>query len=276
MVRPLVLKGYEFSGWRKKAVDIVENKYFVRTIVALIVLNAITIGLETNKELMVQYGTLFHLFDYLVIKIFLIEVSLKIFAYRKDFFRVGWNVFDLFIVLVTMLPHGGQLSILRSMRIFRLFRLFSLVPQMRNVIGALFHAIPGMASIIGILVVIMYISAVIAVQFFGQNPDPLMQQYFGEVSNAMYTMFQLLTLEDWPDIANPTIALYPWAWAYFIPFIIITTFAVLNLFIGIIVDALNIVKEQDLREKKRSLDEELEEIKSMLHDLKSEIRSIRK
>lgn len=276
MVRPLVLKGYEFSGWRKKAVDIVENKYFVRTIVALIVLNAITIGLETNKELMAQYGTLFHLFDYLVIKIFLIEVSLKIFAYRKDFFRVGWNVFDLFIVLVTMLPHGGQLSILRSMRIFRLFRLFSLVPQMRNVIGALFHAIPGMASIVGILLVIMYISAVIAVQFFGQNPDPLMQQYFGEVSNAMYTMFQLLTLEDWPDIANPTIELYPWSWMYFIPFIIITTFAVLNLFIGIIVDALNIVKEQDLREKKRSIDEELEEIKSMLHDLKSEIRSIKK
>jgi voltage-gated sodium channel len=276
MVRPLVLYGQEFEGWRKKAADFVEHRYFVRFIVALIILNAITIGLETDQALMARYGDYFHLFDYLVIKIFLIEVSLKLYAYRKDFFRVGWNVFDLLIVIVTMLPHGGQLSILRSLRIFRLFRLFSLVPQMRNVIGALFHAIPGMASIIGILVVIMYIAAVISVQIFGQHPDPELQAHFGDLSNAMYTMFQLLTLEDWPDIANPTLEHYPWAWAFFIPYIIITTFAVLNLFIGIIVDALNIVKEHDMHERKRSVEEELDEIKSLLYDLKSEIRSVGK
>lgn len=276
MVRPVTLKNKSFAGWRQKAADIVEHRYFVRSIIALIILNAVTIGLETDKDMMAAYGTFFHIFDIVVIKIFFIEVALKLFAYRKDFFRVGWNVFDFVIVLVTMLPSGGQLSILRSMRIFRLFRLFSLVPQMRNVIGALFHAIPGMASIIGILVVLLYISAVLSVQFFGKNPDPDMQVYFGDISHAMYTMFQLMTLEDWTDVANKAIEHYPWAWAFFIPFIIITTFAILNLFIGIIVDALNIVKEQDLKSEEFILRAEITELKAMVLDLKKDINTLRK
>jgi voltage-gated sodium channel len=275
MVRPVTLENKEFSGFRRIAANIVENKFFIRAIIILIIVNAITIGLETNKDLMKAYGTYFHLFDHFVIGVFVVEVALKLYAYRLSFFKVGWNIFDFIIVAISLIPSAAGLSILRALRIFRLFRLFSLVPQMRNVIGALLHAIPGMASIIGILLVLIYISAVLATQFFGQNDDPIMYSYFGDVSHSMYTMFQLMTLEDWPDIANPTMELYPWAWTFFIPFIIITTFAVLNLFIGIIVDALNIVKEQDISKKEKNIQEEIRELKSMVSALKKDIKSIR-
>lgn len=269
MVRPANLQGQSLPGLRGRAAAFVEHRFFTRLIIVLILANAATLGLETNGDIIARFGTLLHGFDALVLTIFTFELGLKIFAYRLDFFRVGWNIFDLVIVTICFIPQSAGLSILRGLRVLRLFRLITLVPQMRSVVGALLHAIPGMASIIGILLVLVYIAAVLAVQLFGHHPDAALQGYFGTLGASMYTMFQLLTLEDWAEIAQAAMTHYPWAWAFFIPYIIITTFAVLNLFIGIIVDALNIVKEQDIEEEK---DDILDEIRS----LRREVAALRK
>ena len=241
MVRPVNLRDKEFTGARAKAAAIVENKRFIQFITVLIILNAITLGMETDADLLAKYGVYLHAFDFLVLCVFVFELGLKIYCYGWSFFRVGWNVFDFIIVAVSLLPTTAGFAVLRSLRILRVFRLISLIPQMRRVIGALFHAIPGMASIIGVLLVIIYVSAVLATKIFGVHEDPVLQGYFGSVSSSMYTMFQMMTLEEWPVIADATIKHYPWAWSFFVPYILITSFAVINLFIGIIVDSLHIV-----------------------------------
>lgn len=274
MVRPVCLEDTKLQGFRGTAAKIVENSRFVKFIALLILINAITMGMETNPSLKAEYGSLFKLFDGLVLSIFIVELGLKIYAYRLNFFRVGWNVFDFIIVAISMVPHGTGASILRSLRILRLFRLITLVPQMRNVVGALLYAIPGMTSIIGILVLLLYVSAVLAVQMFGQSSDPVMQGYFGSVGNSMHTMFQLMTLEDWPDIAGPTMEIYPWSWMFFVPYIIIITFAILNLFIGIIVDALHIVKEQDLQKEEAVISNEIDDLKQMLQHLQKDMDNL--
>ena len=271
MVRPAELQHYHLSGLRGKVADFVEHKYFIAIISVLIVINAFTLGMETSTGLIGDYGAAFHLFDKLVVAIFAIEIVLKLYCYRLAFFKVGWNVFDFVIIVISLMPHAGPFAILRALRILRLLRLLTLVPQMRNVIGALFHAIPGMASVIGILFIIVYVFSVLGTQFFSASANEIVQFHFGDVGSSMYTMFQLMTLDDWTDVANATMEEYPWAWAYFLPFIILTSFAVLNLFIGIIVDALNIVKEQDIKMEEEDLRAEIralgDKIDSLQHDL---------
>jgi voltage-gated sodium channel len=272
MVRPLELQHHSLPGFRGKVADFIEHKYFITVISVLIVINAFTLGLETNDALMRDYGAAFHFFDYLVVGIFTVEILLKLYTYRLPFFKVGWNIFDFVIVAISLMPHAGPFAILRALRILRILRLITLVPQMRNVIGALFHAIPGMASVIGILFIIVYVFSVLGTQFFGGSTDEALQFHFGDVGSSMYTMFQLMTLDDWTDVANPAMELYPWAWAYFIPFIILTSFAVLNLFIGIIVDALNIVKEQDIKAEEEDIRSEIRALGEKIDALQNDLR----
>lgn len=275
MVRPNRLKDEKLKGYRGRAAAVAENPAFVRFITVLILLNAVTLGIEADPSLLPGYGALFHSFDIIVISIFVIELLLKLYAYRLDFFRVGWNVFDFIIVAISLVPQGSGVAILRAFRVFRIFRLITVVPQMRNVIGALFHAIPGMASIIGILFVIVYVAAVLTMQLFGQGNDPVMQGYFGSMGDSLYTMFQLMTLEDWTDIANTTMSHHPWAWMFFVTYIIVTSFAVLNLFIGIIVDALHLVKEQDIKEEENTLMSEITRLGHKIDSLQNDINEIR-
>lgn len=243
MVRPVNLKDVRFTGARGRIVALVEDKRFTNFIATLIIINAITLGLETSPAVALFYGPALRLFDAFVIFAFITEMVLKLYAYRLSFFRAGWNVFDFIIVGISLIPSGGPLTVLRVLRIFRILRLMSIVPSMRRVLKALFDAVPGMASILGIMVILFYIAAVVATKIFGAHPDPQMQALYGSIGATMYTLFQVMTLEDWPEIANPTIALFPWAWVYFVLFIIVTTFAVLNLFVGIIVDAMDVVHE---------------------------------
>jgi len=276
MVRPIQYKDIEFKGHRGKIAAIVENKKFIRFITFLILINAITLGLEVDQELNALYGKYFQIIDALVIFVFILELAMKLYLYKWAFFKVGWNVFDLVIVCISMAPHSGGMAILRSLRIIRIFRLFSLVPQMRDVVNALLFAIPGMAAITGVLTIIVYIAAVLSTHLFGQHPDPQMQYFFGSVGKSMYTMFQLMTLDDWTDVAAYTMQYYSWAWAFFIPFIILTTFAVLNLFIGIIVDALNILKEESKREEKKNLIDEIKLMNTKIDELQTTINNLQK
>lgn len=225
--------------------EIVEAKYFNNFIVAIILFNAFTLGLETT-----QFGKsnteILKIIDFVILLIFTFELVLKLIVYRAQFFKSGWNWFDFIIVAISWAPTSGALSVLRAFRILRVLRLFSVVPQMRRVIGALGHSLPGMASVIGVLGIIFYVSAVLATKLFGQHPDANMQEWFGSIGASAYTLFQIMTLESWSmGIVRPTMELFPESWLFFVPFIIITSFAVLNLFIGIIVDAMQVMHEEE-------------------------------
>ncbi len=251
MVRPNNLQAYEFSGFRGKLARFVESSRFVNFIAGLIILNAITLGLETSDHMVENFHGFIRAFDVFILSVFVVEISLKLYLYRASFFRQGWNVFDFLVVGIALIPASGPYSVLRAFRVFRVLRLMSVVPQMRRVITALFLSIPGMASIIGVLMIIFYVAAVLATQIFGAHHSEEMQVLFGTIGASMYTLFQVMTLEGWSEnVAAPTITHFPWAWAYFVTFIMVTSFAVLNLFIGIIVDAMHIVQEEDHKEER--------------------------
>ena len=173
--------------------------------------------------------------------VFTVEILLKLWLYRSRFFRGGWNVFDFTIVAVAWLPAAGPLAVLRALRVMRVLRVVSVVPQMRTVVGALFKALPGMGSILAVLVLVFYVAAVMATKLFGADfPD-----WFGSIGASMYSLFQIMTLESWSmSMVRPIMELHPGAWLFFIPFIIVTTFTVLNLFIALIVNSMQSLQSE--------------------------------
>ena len=243
MVRPHPMP--KLTASRSFIMELVEGNAFVTFIIVLIIINAVTLGFETDQSVMSSYGTALNILDYAILIVFTIELVLKFYAYRFDFFRSSWNVFDLIIVIISWMPAAGPLSILRALRILRVLRLLSVVPALRRVISAIGHSIPGMMSVIGVLMLVFYISAVLTTKLFGQHPNPQMQEWFGSIGASAYTLFQIMTLESWSmGIVRPTMEIFPYAWVFFVPFIIITSFAVLNLFIGIIVDSMQSVHDK--------------------------------
>ena len=230
----------------QKLLNLIESNLFTFGITALILMNAITLGLETDQSITARYGGLLHWIDRIILVLFFIELLLKFYVYRSRFFRSGWNLFDLAIVAIAWVPTSGALTVLRALRILRVLRLISVVPQLRRVVSAIGHSIPGMVSVVGVLGLIFYVASVLATKLFGTYPDPNMQEWFGSIGASAYTLFQIMTLESWSmGVVRPTMELFPWAWSFFIPFIIITSFAVLNFFIGIIVDSMQIVQKQE-------------------------------
>ena len=278
VVRPSHLRHVRLDGLRGAVAAVVEAPLFTRFITAVILVNAVTLGLETDAGMMDDYGRVLHLLDKVALGIFMVEILLKIFAYRLSFFRAGWNVFDFIVVGIAIVPASGSLAVLRTLRILRVLRLVSVVPSMRRVIAALMHSIPGMASIMSVLMVIYYVCAVLATKLFFAHPDPTIAAKFSSIPESMYTLFQVMTLEGWSqEIVRPVMDVYPYAWLFFIPFIIVTSFAVLNLFIGIIVDAMNIIHDSpeyggperrkrpsELTEEVRGLRNDIDEIKALL------------
>ena len=223
----------------KKVAELIESRTVTLGITVLILINAVTLGMETDNEIPVEVGNALSWLDRAILIIFSVEILIKFYAYRFSFFRSSWNIFDLLIIAIAWMPATGALSVLRTLRILRVLRLISVVPQMRRVISAIGHSIPGMISVVGVLGLIFYVSAVLATRLFGTYPDPNMQEWFGSISASAYTLFQIMTLESWSmGVVRPTMDLFPWAWTFFLPFIIITSFAVLNFFIGIIVDSM--------------------------------------
>ena len=252
--------------------NFIESRFINIFITLVILINAITLGLETSEELVSEIGNMLIYVDKIALSIFVIELLIKLFVYRLNFFKSGWNVFDFIIVTIALIPTSGPLSILRAFRIFRALRLLSMVPSMKKVIQAMFYAIPGIASVGTIIVLIFYISAVLVTNFFGNK----FEDWFGSIGESMYSLFQIMTLESWSmGIVRPVMEEYPYAWAFFVPFILVTTFAVLNLFIGIIVDAMQHQTNEDenksnqnsklnLEKKILSIENEIKEIKEIL------------
>jgi voltage-gated sodium channel len=193
----------------------------------VIVINAIVLGLDTVPYMAEHYGGLLGGLDKAALVIFVIELLAKLVYRRLGFFRNGWNCFDFVIVGIALVPAAGPLSVLRALRVLRLLRLLSVVPSMRMVIEGLFRALPGMGSVASLILLIFYIGAVLSTKLYGAD----FPEWFGSLGASMYTLFQIMTLESWSmGIVRPVMEAHATAWMFFIPFIMVTTFAVLNLF----------------------------------------------
>ncbi len=261
---------------RQRIGDWIESMPVQKLIILVIVVNAITLGLETSPRLMADYGTWLTLADRMALTIFVVEIGLKLFAFRLDFFRSAWNVFDFIIVGIALIPASGPLAVLRALRVFRVLRLISMLPRLRFVVEALLHAIPGITSIAGLMVIIFYVFSVMATSLFGTHYT----EWFGSVAASMYTLFQIMTLESWSmGIVRPVMESHPHAWLFFVPFILIATFTMLNLFIAVIVDTMQTLHSEEHREElehiEHTVQEEGDQMEIQIAALRDEIRALR-
>jgi voltage-gated sodium channel len=229
-------------------------------------------GMETSKPVMSEIGGFIHLFDKVVITIFTIEIILRIYVHRLGFFKDPWSLFDFAIVSISLVPSSSGFEILRILRVLRLFRLITVIPQMRKIVLALVSVIPGMASIAALLILFFYIFAIMATNLYSET----FPQWFGTLGESFYTLFQVMTLESWSmGIVRPIMEQHPYAWVFFIPFIFIATFIMINLIIAVVVDAMGELQNSETENIKENIqtseDHTLQEIQS----LKSEIRELK-
>lgn len=223
------------APWRVRLAERVESKPVQHFILAAILVNAVVLGLYIDPTVLEKYDPVFHVIDVICLVIFTVEIAIKLVAYRLHFFKSGWNIFDLLVVGIALIPGNGALSVLRTLRVLRVLRVLTVVPSLRRVVAAFIHAIPGLGSVVAVMAIFFYAASVMAVGFFGETfPD-----WFGSVGESLYTLFQIMTLESWSmGIVRPVMEAHPHAWAFFVPFIILATFTILNLFIGIIVSTM--------------------------------------
>ncbi|UXX81194.1 ion transporter [Reichenbachiella carrageenanivorans] len=234
------------ANHREKLGAFLESTKFQHFIVSLIVLNSITIGMETSKSWMNSYGAIFEQVDEIILGIFVLEVVLKIYAFGFRFFKSAWNIFDFLIVAIAAIPAAGAFSVFRTIRILRTLRLIKNVPKLRVIIEALIKSIPSIGWIMVLLVTVFYIFAVLATNLYG-NDFP---QWFGSMGASMFTLFQIMTLESWSSgIARPMMKVIPHAYLFFIPFILIATYTTLNIFIAIVVNTMNELHMQDVKDE---------------------------
>ncbi|WP_445682781.1 ion transporter [Radicibacter daui] len=255
----------------------VESRGVQKFIIWVIVLNAAVLGLETSRYLSENFGELLTILDHIALVIFIGELLAKILYRRLRFFTDAWNVFDFIVVGIALVPSAGPLSVLRALRVIRLLRLLSVVPTMRVVVGGLFRALPGMASIASLILLIFYVGAVLTTKLYGADfPD-----WFGTIGASMYSLFQIMTLESWSmGIVRPVMEVHPSAWVFFVPFIMVTTFAVLNLFVGTVVSAMqtegNAEQEKNAENERLAMLAELKTLSGELARMNNEMAEMRR
>lgn len=221
-------------AWRARLRTLIDGRPVQRLVIGLILLNAAIFGLETSSSAMAALGPALVLADKAILALFVIEIVFRIVAHGRAFFRDSWSLFDLAVVSLGLLPATSSLTALRALRVLRVLRLLHFVPELRKVVAALLGAIPGLAAIVAVLVLLFYVAAVIATKLFAATAP----QWFGNLGLSLFTLFQIMTLEGWADIVRDLMEPYPFAWLFFVPFILVTTFTMLNLFIAIIVGAI--------------------------------------
>jgi voltage-gated sodium channel len=244
-------------------------------VLALILVNAVILGLETSPTVMNAFGPALMFLDAAILTIFVIEIAARMAVHRLAFFRDPWSVFDFLVVGIALVPATENLSVLRALRVLRVLRLITVVPALRRVVGGLILSLPGMGSIALLLLLVFYVFAVMATQLYGREFPEL----FGNLGRSAFTLFAVMTLETWVDgVVKPVMEKYPYAWLFFIPYILITTFAVLNLFIAVIVNAMQTEHEAARKEEERQFAEEqrkLGKISATEEDVLAELRALR-
>ncbi|KOV79668.1 ion transporter [Nocardia sp. NRRL S-836] len=219
---------------RARVGSLVESNRFQLFIVGVIVVNALTLGAETTTVLHANFGPLLTFIDHLALAIFTVELAARLYAFGWRFFRDPWNVFDFVIVAISLIPTAGPLSVLRALRILRALRLVAMVPSMRRVVTALVRSIPGLVSLSGLLVLLVYVGGVIASNLFGDTGDPR----FSGLGPTLLTLFQITTGDGWSDVMRDLMVQKPFAWVFFLIYLLVGTFTMLNLFIAVVCSAM--------------------------------------
>lgn len=260
---------------------LIETRLFSSTITFLIIANAVVLGVLTYAaSLPAGLVTVLTFFDTAVTIVFAVEIGLKLLVYRLQFFKLGWNWFDFIVVSISLIPGGTAFSVLRVLRVLRLLHV---VPTMRRITEALLSALPGMGAILAILGLVFYVSTVMATYLFSgsQNSD-----YFTDLGASALAMFEVLTMEGWNDIMRDLLDEYPWAWAFFVPFILFTVWAILNLFTAVIVDALQDGAMETMIEQEEKIGAELQaqealevvrhkELLALIAELRAEVQALK-
>ncbi|MET3682744.1 voltage-gated sodium channel [Alkalibacillus flavidus] len=257
---------------RQKSAQIVNHKVFQPTIITLIIINAVIVGLESYRGLYDTYGEWFVRVDTFVLIIFSLEIVLKLLAARPttNFFKDGWNVFDFVIVASSFIFMGSPfVTVLRILRVLRVFRTISVIPSLRKIVNALIMTLPSLGTIMLLLGIMFYVFSVMGTFLFRDvAPD-----YFGTIEETLLTLFQIITLESWASaIMRPIMDEIWWAWTYFVAFILVGTFIVLNLFVGVIVN--NFEKVEQLENGETPAEDELKDEVSQLRGEIQELKQI--
>ena len=255
--------------WRPRLNAWLETPLLQRSLIALILVNAVILGLETSSTVMAGWGPWLIAADKTILAVFVVEIALRLVAHRLAFFRDPWSVFDFIVVGVALIPASGPLAVLRALRVLRVLRLITLVPSMKRVVGGLLSALPGLGSVTAIIGIIFYVAAVIATRLFGAD----FPQWFGTLGESAFTLFQIMTLEGWAmDIVRPVMQVFPLAWVFFLLFILASTFTLLNLFIAVIVNA---IQREHRGEARPSADQELAQLRLEIAALRNDLRTDR-
>ena len=267
--------GNVLPGWRGPFARRIESPRVQNGLLALILVNAAILGLETSPAIMAEWGTVLVVADRAILAVFVAEIALRLAVWRGSFFRDPWSVFDFVVVGIALLPAAGPFAVLRALRVLRLLRLVSMAPSMRGVVSALLTALPGMASIIGLMALVLYVSAVMATKLFGA----IAPEFFGSLGASLFTLFQVMTIEGWPDIARGVMAQAPYAWIFFVAYLLIATFMVLNLFIAVVVNAMQSQVTEDLKDEGEAhtqlILDEVRALRNQLAALRAEVRAPR-
>lgn len=258
----------------------VDSDQVQRFVIGLIVFNSLVIGLESYKKKLGIPDSFIDLIDEVILVVFALELLIKIYSFRWKFFKDNWNNFDFIIVIFSLLPATGIFSVLRTLRILRALRLMKKIPKLRLIIDALFHAIPSIGWIVALLLLIFYTFAVITTNLFGQA----FPEWFGTLGASMYTLFQVMTLESWSmGIVRPIMEKFPYAFMVFIPFILMASYTALNIFIAVVVNAMNELYDHEHSAEKEEQDQLQMTIQiqtKALHEellvLKEEIQALRR
>lgn len=251
---------------------LIENPVTERVVLVLVVINAITLGLETSPSATAQWGAALHALDKILLTVFAAEIIARLIVRRLSFFRDPWSVFDFLIVSISLLPTTGPLQVLRALRVLRVFRLITLAPSLKRVVGALVGALPGMGSIVLLLGLVLYVFAVMATHLYGAD----MPEKFGTLGISIFTLFQLVTLDGWSgEVVRPAMEHNPYAWVFFITFILVSSFTVFNLFIGVVVNAMQAEHDLEMIEKTGRPPVSLDDLMQELQRLRAEVAEMR-
>ena len=258
---------------RQRLKMFIENIRIHRFLLALILINAIILGLETSPEVMTAVGPFLMVLDKAILAVFVIELTIRLLVHRFAFFKDGWNVFDFIVVGIALVPASGPFAVLRALRVLRVLRVLTFVPSMRKIVGALIKSLNGMLSIAMVLGLVYYVAAVMVTKLFGEAfPD-----WFGSLGASLYTLFQVMTLESWSmGIARPVMEAFPYAWVFFIPFILIATFTMLNLFIAVIVNAVQTMHDDDNKDELDAEKATQQQLLEQMQQLQLELQALRR
>ena len=232
----------------KISAGLVNSQWFEYFIIAVIIVNGIILGLETSSTVSRLYGDLLYLGNDIALGVFIVEAALKMLAFwprPHRYFRDGWNVFDFLIIVFALVPATGQFAMIaRLARLLRVVRLISAIRDLRLIVAALVRSIPSVGHVMMLMSIVAYIYAIMGHQLFHQH-DP---EHWGTLGRSLLTLFNITTLDNWTQIMNAAMVHHPWSWVYFVSFVVVGTFVVINLFIAIIINSLDDAKRNQLQE----------------------------